>query len=357
MSKLHILSMDGGGIFGLFTALMIKDIVEQKPDFLSSKHSYLFAGTSAGAINALLLAKYENPTTGIDDMLAFWKEPDVYNNSDPLQCWLSGLGWAAWYGTQDMLSVLNRYFGKRKLGELHHKVLITTWSWRGSEKFPPELRYWRPKLFYNFPDDEADREVRITEAAFAAGAPGNLRIIFQGRQDGGWVAPNPSMCAVVKAVKELASDKIDSKDWNSPLEMLEEMMVLSLGVGLKEPFLPVSYADWGTFQWSTGMYNPWLNLWLNPMDYINFNAPTDMVNTQCKYLLGQEAFFRLNPKVISPPSPLITTLVLLRNNPAMLSHMINVIEDAAKTAETKDHIEKAIQWLDKAHWFDFDKGA
>ncbi|MCA9649183.1 MAG: patatin-like phospholipase family protein [Myxococcales bacterium] len=63
---IHIISMDGGGIYGLATARMLRKLCERDPAFLAKSDiaSYRFAGTSAGALNALLLAKEEDPRAG-----------------------------------------------------------------------------------------------------------------------------------------------------------------------------------------------------------------------------------------------------------------------------------------------------
>lgn len=56
----RLISLDGGGIYGYNTVLMLRALAERNPGFLCAKKKYIFAGTSAGALISLLLAKEEN---------------------------------------------------------------------------------------------------------------------------------------------------------------------------------------------------------------------------------------------------------------------------------------------------------
>lgn len=181
----RVLSIDGSGIYGLAVALLLRKLYEQKPNFLEAID--LFAGTSSGAANVLLLAKHEDPGRAVREgaLERFWREPKLFSNNNPWNAYLSLFGLTPWYDTADEMEVLNRYFGGRTLGDLHHNVLVTTFNWTGStgeervfaappgqagtERLahvagthgggstwsaadPPageNLRSWRPKIFTN----------------------------------------------------------------------------------------------------------------------------------------------------------------------------------------------------------------
>ncbi len=60
MPPYHILSMDGGGIRGLITAILLERLEQARPGFLAMID--LFAGTSTGGLLALGLASGKTPT-------------------------------------------------------------------------------------------------------------------------------------------------------------------------------------------------------------------------------------------------------------------------------------------------------
>ncbi len=60
MKPTRILSLDGGGIRGYLTVLLLEQLVEERPTLLDEVH--LFAGTSVGSIVALALASGYSPT-------------------------------------------------------------------------------------------------------------------------------------------------------------------------------------------------------------------------------------------------------------------------------------------------------
>src|SRR5712692_3209774 len=64
MPPYHILSLDGGGIRGLLTAILLERLEAAVPGFLSKID--LYAGTSTGGILALGLAYGVTPTAARD---------------------------------------------------------------------------------------------------------------------------------------------------------------------------------------------------------------------------------------------------------------------------------------------------
>lgn len=153
-----LLSLDGGGLYGLTQAIWLRMLAERDPTFLEIPYResvpgefgeqgvpIIFAGCSAGAINALLLAMHEEPRDAIlplyngESLLErFWKEAGIYENTNPANYLLSMIGVTPWLGTMEMLEVLHRYFGPLKMGDLVHPVLISVYNWYGDRPvFPP----------------------------------------------------------------------------------------------------------------------------------------------------------------------------------------------------------------------------
>ena len=204
----RILSLDGGGIYGLCTAIMLRKLAERDPEFLRGDSVSLFVGTSAGAINALILAQYENPRDCVlsGELESVWTDAGIYSNTlDPFSAYLSLFGITAFLGSQDLLVFLKNRFGDKTLGDLHHRVLIDTFDWSGGETPSGEDTTWRPKLFDNFIEDGSDRHRRIVDIAYGAGSPPGLRAIRNGLGDGGIFAPNPTMSGLAKAVQHLST--------------------------------------------------------------------------------------------------------------------------------------------------------
>ena len=139
--KLRILSLDGGGLYGLTQALWLQQLCERNERFLEPGEIQYYGGASAGAMNALVLAAQPNPRRFVMDghLKRFWKEPGIYTNRrNPRDRFLSNFGRTAWLGTEDYLDVLNKYFEDRTLGDLPHKVIITTYNWFGAKPVFPK---------------------------------------------------------------------------------------------------------------------------------------------------------------------------------------------------------------------------
>jgi len=162
------------GYLRVFTAIMLRKLCERLPKFLADDQVTLFAGTSAGALNALLLAKHENPRQVIMNrtLEAAFRDDRTYGNRlNPVTGMLSLFGLASWSGKADLNSVLQEHFGNMRMKDLKHRVLITAFDlWGTRESGSPEQR-WRPKVFYNFPAEEPDRELYVKDVAYGAASP------------------------------------------------------------------------------------------------------------------------------------------------------------------------------------------
>ncbi|MCZ6874802.1 MAG: patatin-like phospholipase family protein, partial [bacterium] len=74
-----IVSMDGGGVAGLVTNRLLQRIGANMPDYLDDVG--MLAGTSAGAINALIMAQHDNPKEGLQQCINLWNEPLLMSNT------------------------------------------------------------------------------------------------------------------------------------------------------------------------------------------------------------------------------------------------------------------------------------
>jgi hypothetical protein len=210
----RVLSMDGGGIYGIFTAIMLRKLCERLPKFLDENHAALLAGTSAGAVNALLLAKHESPRDAIlnHTLENLFKDDRTYGNRlNPVNGVLSLFGLTSWSGKADFYSGLEQHFGNMRMKDLKQRVLITAFDlWGTRDKQSPGQQRWKPKVFYNFPGEEPDRELYVKDVAYGAASPPTVRPVVNGITDGGFFADDPSINAITKIVSR-------GREYKSPL--------------------------------------------------------------------------------------------------------------------------------------------
>jgi hypothetical protein len=235
-----ILSLDGGGIYGLTTAIWLRQLCEQVPGFLVPGQVRLFAGTSSGAINCLLMAMHEAPREAVlsGQLERFWKGTGVFSNQN---AWTRSLGGhvTSLFGTEDFLNALRDEFGDMTLGDMKNRALISTYNWTGTptEKqtfgtpfdgpdvdwsaFRPENvfrpwerttnqktragqthAHWRPKFFDSHGLTTTDRDIKVVDVAYAAACVPGLRSLRGGLGDGASFNANPSVSALAHLMEQ-----------------------------------------------------------------------------------------------------------------------------------------------------------
>jgi len=515
--RFRILSLDSGGVYGLFSMLMLRELCRDPlagRSLLERGCVDLFAGTGAGAINALILAKYDDPRDGIDEAIEFWRDERLYRNNpllnmvesmqgwmtivaeastpqrkyeqalrywndrrtllDPWSAWQEAMGQGSWFGARDVMTVLKDHFKGLRLGDLRQKVLVTAFNWSGDADLPTNERHWKPKVYCNFPESEKDCGSMVVDVAFSALSWMYTLPIYNGEQGGGWFAPDPTLCAVAKVVNFVGEKlkPIDlSERWRASLDdplavpdpkdaddrrkavealrdrvnaffaefivdaedeaykyllralraadaeggegkggrrgartrsdtagdrppidegrlrllgeafpyfdflrkiagegdvdvdarVLRHLSVLSVGNGVRVPFLPVETEEWGYMQWARGVYNPALKRWIQPDQYTAFQAPEEMAREQCRWLLNdpdlpsartaeEERYHRLGPSVFD--TPVEATITRLRNNPAYLASLVREMEQKSGAETVREEYRDTLNWLAAQGWFD-----
>lgn len=213
-----ILTFDGGGIYGLSTSIILRKLCEENKTFLDGKDVELFAGTSAGALIALLLAKEECPREAVlnGTLENFFKEPGLFtNNVNPVAGVLSLFMIGAWSGQADFMEVLDKYFGNITLGEMPQRVLTTSFDYSGKHNtyeqskemrgFGNYEKPWGPKIFTNYPDAGSDLDKKASFVGYGCSTVATSRRIVDGISDGGIYADNPVMNSIAKLVAEKRS--------------------------------------------------------------------------------------------------------------------------------------------------------
>jgi patatin-like phospholipase/acyl hydrolase len=179
MPPYHILTIDGGGIRGLLTTIVLERLEAAVPGFLEKIDLFLALGITPTAARGL----YED------------KGPEVFADTmfDNVRDLGNAIG--AQYGNVNLKRVLTEYFGNKTLGDLPHKVLISSFDLDNGPDNPAQLRTWKPKFFHNFPGPDSDGKELVVDVAMRTAAAPSFFPVYQGYADGGVFANNPSMAA------------------------------------------------------------------------------------------------------------------------------------------------------------------
>jgi patatin-like phospholipase/acyl hydrolase len=278
----RILSLDGGGIRGLLATRLLQKIDLDLPKFWTQFD--LIAGTSTGAIPALGLAAGISPA----DLSEVYQEShaQVFKDSawDNVKDLLAMTG--AQYSAAGLKRVLANLFGQKTLGDLQKRVIVPAVHLDNQSADPVKPRHWKTKFFHNFAGDDSDAAELVVDVALRSTAAPVYFPIYQGYVDGGLAANNPSMCALVQALKE----------GEGPLE---EIALFSVGTGLNPKFIPEQEGDWGLLQWAYRNATPASPTLRLPLIEMIFEVSIGLADYQCRQFLG-ERYHRLNPILKEP---------------------------------------------------------
>jgi patatin-like phospholipase/acyl hydrolase len=200
-----ILSIDGGGIKGLYSATVLQKMEERYGPL--HQHFNLICGTSTGGIIALALA------SGIpaSKVVEFYKEsgPKIfpYHSSWKRKLhWLKQILWKSKYSNKHLREALEGVFGEKKIEDCKAHVLIPTVNITTGE----------PCVFKSdhVPQLTRDKKRLLTEVALAtSAAPTYFPIVelqmktgIEQFVDGGLVANNPALYGIQEYLKHYKND-------------------------------------------------------------------------------------------------------------------------------------------------------
>ena len=271
MAKYRVISIDGGGIRGLVTTILLQRIVATPglEKFLDTID--LIAGTSTGGLLALGIA-HQVDLVKIRDLYVE-RGSKIFDDS-----WLDDLVdlgklRGAGYDIKPLRRELKGLFGDTTLGQLKKRVLISAFDLDNED---PVNRTWKPKLFHNFPGKNSDRaSLAVNVGLYTSAAPTYFPSV-DGYIDGGVYAGNPAMCALAQTQDRRYE----------PTPSLEDVLLLSLGTGTSLQYIKGKSLDWGYMQWA----EPLINLMLD--------GTAGIADYQCRQILGAR-YHRLAP--VFPP--------------------------------------------------------
>ncbi len=262
----RILSLDGGGIKGLFTATLLDRIVGKWKGFL--KKIDLVAGTSTGGIIALALARGVSPKRLV--RLYEDRGKNIFDDSwlDDVLDLFTVVG--AEYDNKNLAKELKSVLGDRTtLADLGKHVVIPSFDLDNEAK-SKKRRMWKPKFFHNFSGGDSDGDELAMDVALATSAAPTYFPAHNGYIDGGVVANNPAMAALAQALDPKTGD-----------QQLVDIRLLSIGTGTNTTYIDKKDLNWGYAQW------------VKPLVELMIDGNMGVADFQCRQLLG-ERYHRLD---------------------------------------------------------------
>lgn len=300
-----ILSLDGGGVYGSLTVVILQRLLEKHPKLIDNCD--LIAGTSIGAAIGLLLANGVPPkeVRGI-----FPEAAQCIFERDTYRAVSSSVGFQAYYPGTNLKKIIGRYFDKMTLNQLGKKVLVPTFDLDNGKK----PRHWKAKFYHNFEGDDSDGNEKIIDILMATTAAPVFFPTYGRMVDGCLVESNPAMCAIAQTQ--------DERMHIDPRPTLNEITLLSLGRGNPSRFVEGQNLDWGFVQW------------MQSMTLIALDRDSTVVHYQSSKLLNKR-YHRIAPEV-----------------PEKLDTQIDRWDLVPKLLEFADKIDLSSteEWLKKNNW-------
>lgn len=266
MAPYRVLSIDGGGIRGIVTVVLLQKLAAEPSLAGWLDKVDLIAGTSTGGLIALGLAKGLNLST--IRSLYVTKGKKIFDDT-----WLEsvvdlGKIVGADYDTKGLESELKKMLGDTTLASLKKRVLITSFDLDNGDdpkRTPGSARTWKPKLFHNYPGTNSDGDSLAWKVGLYTAAAPTYFPSVDGYVDGGVYASNPSMCALAQ-----------TQDVRyGPVATLDQVVLLSLGTGISLQFIKGQRLDWGYAQW------------VKPLISLMLDGVSGIADYQCRQILGQ----------------------------------------------------------------------
>ncbi|MCP4360993.1 MAG: hypothetical protein GY796_23550 [Chloroflexi bacterium] len=273
MSKFRILCFDGGGIRGLYTAVLLNRIASDVPELLQDIQ--LYAGTSTGGLLALGLASGRSPENTIQLYLQYG--PQIFSRS-----WWHKI-WSLWglikakYDNVALREAVATELGEQTMEGLAQQgkhVLISGFELDGVAN---GYRSWKPKFFHNFPGPTGDAAELLADVAMRTSAAPTYFPSYQGFVDGGVVANSPTMAALAQAMDQATGN-----------QQLADIRLISFGTGKLLRFIEGTRNDWGALQWA------------RPAIPMMLEGSMDVQNYECGRILGPSQYHRLAEPLPEP---------------------------------------------------------
>lgn len=261
--RFQILSLDGGGIKGLFSAAILAHLEEDLQTRIVD-HFDLITGTSTGGIIALALGAGMSPR----DVVSFYvNENAVIFRKRPLARLQKYF--RVRYETAPLEKALRKYFGDKLLGESTKRLVIPSYNLGEDSVY----------IFKTPHHDRLKRDYKVPmwKVALATGAAPTFFPSYHGVDhvwlvDGGVWANNPTMVGAVEAVSMLG-------------KAIDSISVLSLGTTDEVKRRSKILRRGGLWQWREAAVD------------VIMRGQSVGAFTQAQHLLGKDKVTRIDPQV------------------------------------------------------------
>jgi uncharacterized protein len=274
--KIRILSIDGGGIRGIISCIILKYIEEQlqnldHPDAKIGDYFDLIAGTSTGGlVAAILLFPDENGKAryNVQDALDLYaKKGDTIFHVSFWEQLINPFGFLNEKISEKNLEIqLKSFFGNLQIKDFIKPCLITSYDIeaRKSKFFTSHDAYDPLENFY------AKDVCRATAAAPTYFEPARVKS-FYGQEftlvDGGVYANNPSLCAYAEA-RKIAFREVLKDEEKIDFPSVKDMILVSIGTGtVSKSYHFRDLENAGKLKWVTPLIDILLSSNVETVDY------------------------------------------------------------------------------------------
>ena len=300
MKKITILSLDGGGIRGIISCIVLKYIEEElqrldNPQAKLGDYFDLVAGSSTGGlITSIILF----PSEVRSAKYSIQKGLELYSNKGgnifQVSFWeklINPFGLFNEKISEEALEKnLQEFFGNLELKDLTKPCLITSY----------DIENRQAKLFNSIEATKATDNFfikdicRATAAAPTYFSPARIKSIY-GQYfsliDGGVFANNPALCAYAEA-RKLSFAEIFKNHQKPNCPSVNDMIIVSIGTGAEAK--PYSFSR---------LQRAGKLAWINPIIDILLSANAETVDYQLSQMFqtlgsrNQKNYYRLNPSL------------------------------------------------------------
>lgn len=303
----RILSLDGGGVRGLVTAIILERLENKLQKYEAHKpltdYFDVIAGTSTGSLIACALAKGWNPSK--------IKNFYIHNSGNifpPNKILIHSIlnlirlgSSRPIYDSEGLITILKYIFGNVKFGELNKPTIVTSYDtynrqavvFKNTKIAHKDIPVWEicrasSAAPIGFPGYEMKHKAFLEDLRFEGHAiPPNSGIPLI---DGGVFANNPALCAIAERLQW--NNKLpDNSKWNTLMAEnvdQKDIIVASFGTGQHVKQIGAKQVkQWGALEW----LSPRQDL---PLLDVLFDGAGDAVCYVAEQIIGS-TYFRFQP--------------------------------------------------------------
>jgi hypothetical protein len=323
-----------GGPAGLLEVLILQQLEAAYPGFLKSTR--LFAGTSAGSINALVLASVEDGATKLKALENFWVNVGPTFTNTAVGFIGAAFGLNAIFDNTALIQQLSHpdLLGSLKMSDLPKPAVATAFS----------VQEGHGRVLSNLKQSVPGYDWPCVDVAVSSGASPMVMPAHQGYIDGGVFSNNPTHPAVSALYEALGSNDAHpmiAQISAARAEGRDEdliLRVLSIAGGSSDIRASIGNDSWGYYRWL-----------LDPSSFMRLVGLLLLGSEEVGGFIGATTknvnYFRLDPEFINK-----SFIPFIQADPVAL-------RNTAATPTTKDLVNQALAWMHAVDWNQLHPGA